>query len=121
MKLLIVDDETSIAELLAEVFVAEGYECICAFSGNKAQLKLESEEVDLIISDVKMNDGDGTSLLKNIREKGNKTPLIFITGHSEFSEGELKSLGAIQVFYKPLEFDQFIREIGQVCQNLNKA
>lgn len=118
MNLLIVDDETSIAELLAEVFVIEGFDCKCAYSGNKAIESLKENKFDLIISDVKMGDGDGPSLLKHIKDNDLNIPLLFITGHSEFTEEELKSQGALKVFYKPLDLDDFIQEIGVICKDL---
>lgn len=118
MKLLIVDDETSIAELLAEVFETEGFECSCAFSGNKAIELIKKEDFNLIISDVKMGDGDGPCLLKYINNNDLKIPLLFITGYSEFTEEELKSKGAINVFYKPLDLDQFIQEVGNICNSM---
>ena len=118
MKLLIVDDETSIADLFAEVFEMEGYECKCAYSGNKAIGLLKEQQFDLVISDVKMGDGDGPSLLQYIQENKLNTPLLFITGHSEFTEKELKTKGALRVFYKPLDLEQFVREIANVCLSL---
>ena len=118
MKLLIVDDETSIAELLAEVFVVEGFECDCAYSGNKAIDLIGNNKYDLVISDVKMGDGDGPYLLKHIKDNDLNLPLLFITGHSEFSEEELKDKGALRVFYKPLDLDQFIQEIVQLTKEI---
>lgn len=118
MKLLIVDDETSIAELLAEVFTIEGYECAVAYSGNQAIEKIKNDQFDLVISDVKMGDGDGPSLMRHIVDNKIDLNLIFITGHSEFTENELKELGALKVYYKPLDLDQFIQEVNETIKNI---
>lgn len=119
INLLIVDDETSIAELLAEVFSLEGFNCDCSYSGNQAIQKLADKKFDLIISDVKMGDGDGPSLLNHVKTKDLGIPLIFITGHSEFTENELRDQGALQVFYKPLDLDQFIQEVKVISKTLS--
>lgn len=110
-KILIVDDETSIADLMKDALEFEGFECHSLYSGNQAISHLKSHTVDLVISDVRMPDGDGLDLLKFINTLQAPPKLIFITGHSEYSEKTLKDQGAIRVKYKPLVVDDFISEI----------
>lgn len=110
-KVLIVDDETSIADLMKDALEFEGLECHSLYSGNQAIEYLKENKVDLVISDVRMPDGDGLKLLKFLNTLSDPPKLIFITGHSDYPEKTLMEQGALQVRFKPLVVDDFINEI----------
>ena len=113
-KILIVDDETSIADLMKEAFEFEGFESFSLYSGNQAMNFLKNNDVDLVISDVRMPDGDGLALLDGLNQMEKRPKLVFITGHSEYTAQSLKERGALEVFYKPLMVDQFISNIKEL-------
>lgn len=110
-RVLIVDDETSIADLMKDALEFEGLDCHALYSGNQAINYLKEHEVDLIISDVRMPDGDGLALLEFANTLKQPPKLIFITGHSDHSEQVLRDKGALDVKFKPLIVDDFIAEI----------
>lgn len=110
-KVLIVDDETSIADLMKDALEFEGLQCHSLYSGNQAIEYLKENQVELVISDVRMPDGDGLALLNFLNTMQSPPKLIFITGHSEYSEETLKEQGALQVKFKPLVVDHFISDI----------
>jgi CheY-like chemotaxis protein len=99
---LIVDDEKDICELLGFQLQREGLKSFSANSGSEALVFLSSNKVDLIISDVRMPNGDGPSLLKSLRASGNNTPLIFLSGFADIDDPGAKSLGAIGLVAKPV-------------------
>ncbi|MEX0798040.1 MAG: response regulator, partial [Bacteriovoracaceae bacterium] len=75
-KLLIVDDETSIADLMRDALEIEGFEAYAVYSGNQAIEFLAKREVDLVVSDVRMPDGDGLFLLRSISSMANPPKVV---------------------------------------------
>lgn len=117
MQILVVDDESTIADILVESFEDEGITAKALYSGNQAINFLKDNPVDLILSDIKMPDGTGIDLLESLNKDSHKPKLMFMTGYSEFSSNELQAKGALKVFTKPIDFDNVIEEI---IQYLNK-
>lgn len=117
MKILVVDDESTIADILVESFEDEGVDAKALYSGNQAIKFLQSNSVDLILSDIKMPDGTGIDLLESVTISTKKPALMFMTGYSEFSSDELLSKGALKVFTKPIDFDNVIEEILGFLKN----
>lgn len=79
-KILIVDDDTHLLELLVDTLVEIGYDATGVPDGIQALEKLEDETFDLMISDIKMPGLDGLGLLKKVRRYYPKLPVLFITG-----------------------------------------
>jgi CheY-like chemotaxis protein len=102
MKILVVDDEQDLREAFAESLNALGFQASDAPSGRQAALRLQSESFDVILSDIRMPDGDGLYLLDQVRAKPEGAPLfIFFSGYSDYTEEELFSRGADGFFAKP--------------------
>lgn len=99
--ILIVDDEADLREAVAFDFKRKGYTVLTAESGNSALKLAQSNKVDLIISDIRMPDGDGIFLLEQLRLQGFDMPFIFITGFSDHSESMCIAKGALKVVAKP--------------------
>lgn len=113
-KILIVDDEDFLREILEERFQVFHYQTLSAASGNKAWGLLQNSQVDVVISDIKMKDGDGLDLLKKIKARNPHFPKVFImTGfHEDFQEKDILNLGADGFFPKPFDATQ-IRDVIQ--------
>lgn len=77
MKVLIVEDEEAIANLIKINLTAEGYHCTCAYDGKAGADYLEKEAFDLILLDIMLPEIDGYELLEYIKPFG--TPVIFMT------------------------------------------
>ncbi|MCX8009959.1 MAG: response regulator, partial [Ignavibacteria bacterium] len=95
-KILVVDDEKDIVEILRYNLTKEGYEVITAFNGKDALQKI-SESIDLVVLDVMMPEIDGLELCKRIKANPStaKIPVIFLTTRdSEFDEVLGLELGA---------------------------
>lgn len=104
IRILIVDDEEILRDNLARFFTRKGHEVIEASSGNKALDVLKSEPFDLIISDMRMADGDGHYLYHHSRKVADAPKFIFLTGFSELAEEELAKLpDVVSVETKPVE------------------
>ena len=80
-KILIADDEPSNRKILAQELVHKGFAVDTAGGGNEALAKIESAPPDLVILDYMMPDLNGIEVLKELRGKGNDTPVIMITAY----------------------------------------
>ena len=83
-RLLIVDDELLIRDLLYDYFAARDFDIAVADSGPKALTLLSESSFDTVILDVKMPGMDGLQLTDKIREDGSDVPIIVITGFPSF-------------------------------------
>ena len=82
MKILLVEDDAALRGALEELLYREGYEVIKASNVSSA-LSAMNPEVDLIMLDVGLPDGDGVSLCRQWRDEGVETPILFLTAKDE--------------------------------------
>jgi two-component system, NtrC family, response regulator PilR len=113
-RILIVDDEKSMRELLSIMLRKEGYDVVTAENGEKALKALQTDIYDLVITDLKMPQMDGISLLKAVKDASPDTIVIIVTafGTNEGAE-TARNLGAYDYIGKPFNND----EIKLVIQN----
>ena len=83
--LLCVDDEVNILASLRRLFRARGYRVLTAESGSAALLLLETEAVDLVISDMRMPEMDGARFLAQVRQRWPDTVRLLLTGYSDIA------------------------------------
>lgn len=112
MTILIVDDEPLIREILVTELQDAGFQVLEAESGNSAIRLLEQTKVNVIISDLRMPDGDGFSLLHAI-QGGDSQPPIFLmmTGLLDHREEELKSQGVDGLILKPFDLAAVVDQL----------
>ncbi|OGW33066.1 MAG: two-component system response regulator [Nitrospirae bacterium GWC2_42_7] len=79
MKILIVDDDQNILRLYKEELLEEGYEVVTAINGSEAMEKFEREVPDLVTLDIQLPDIDGIKLLRQMKEKRPRMPVIMST------------------------------------------
>ncbi len=79
-KILVVDDDSNLLDLLVDTLTTVGYQTVGAPGGAEALVKLNEEKFDLMISDIKMPGIDGLQLLKKVRRHYPQLPVLFITG-----------------------------------------
>jgi CheY-like chemotaxis protein len=104
IKILVVDDEPDIIEVILDVFEMYGFEMDSATSGNKAFELTKKKKYDVIISDIRMPDGDGVGLLKKLRDSSFEDPkVLFISGFTDYSLEQLYSFGIDGFFAKPFD------------------
>jgi len=82
MKILLVEDEAALAEIVREVLEQRGFNVQTAHSLADALKGVQAQAFDLFIFDVMLPDGDGYNLLKQIRRRGIQTPALFLTSRS---------------------------------------
>lgn len=115
-KILIVDDDRSIVELMRLYLEKEGYTCITAANGREALDEFSKEAPDLIILDVMMPEIDGWQVCREIRKTSN-TPIIMLTAKGETFDKVLGlELGADDYMVKPFETKELIARIKAVLR-----
>lgn len=119
-KILIVEDEKKLAEVMMLYLKNEGYQVSLAFDGNKGDEAIENEEFDLIILDVMMPEKDGWSLLRKIKNKGD-TPVIITTARGEEEDRIFGlELGAIDYMVKPISMKELVLRVGLRIKSFKK-
>jgi len=106
-KILVADDETDILDMLADIFLMNGYDVIKAAGGEEAIL-LTAENPDLIILDVNMPDVDGLSVCQTIRNYIT-CPILFLTAKVE-DQDKIRGFqaGADDYILKPFSIDELL-------------
>ena len=117
-RILVVDDERSMRELLAIVLRREGYEVLLAENGRTAVSLLEREPVDLLISDIKMPDLSGVDVLRAAKKIDQDILGIMITAFaSTESAVEAMRLGACDYLSKPFDIDLLKMKVREKIEN----
>jgi two-component system response regulator PilR (NtrC family) len=117
-RILIVDDERSMRELLAIVLKREGYDVICAENGRSALALLEREPIDLLISDIKMPDMSGVNVLKAAKQIDQDILAIMITAFASTDTAvEAMRLGACDYLAKPFDVDELRMKVREKLES----
>ena len=119
VRILAVDDERPIAELLRLSLTRAGYECVCAYDGLEAANRIEKESFDLILLDVMLPGLDGFSLMEYIRPR--EIPVIFLTARGSVSD-RVRGLraGADDYLVKPFEIIELQARVETVLRRYHK-
>ena len=111
-RILVIDDEESIRVSLTGILSDEGFEPVCAESGEQALAILEEEQVDLALLDIWMPGIDGMETLKLIKESHNHLPVIMISGHGNIETAvQATRMGAYDFIEKPPSYDKIVLSI----------
>lgn len=119
-KLLIVEDDKELNGIVCNYFENNGYEVCGCFNGAQALREFESQEFDLILSDIMMPEIDGFSLVEKIRSKNTQIPIIFMTARDDkFSKQLGYKIGVDDYIVKPFDIDELVLKIGAMLRRAN--
>lgn len=112
-KILVVDDETGIRELLSEILADEGHDVQLAENAAAARAARENERADLILLDIWMPDTDGITLLKEWSAQGLlNVPVIMMSGHGTIDTAvEATRIGALDFLEKPIALQKLLSAV----------
>jgi len=106
-KILIVDDEKSLLDLLSRVFTKEGYQVQTTTSAQRAMEIIEKEDLDLLIADIRLPEMSGMEILKRCREIRPDVPVIMITAYGNMKQAiEALKIGALDYIIKPFDIEE---------------
>ncbi len=116
-KLLVVDDEPNILELLATSLRFAGFEVVTASNGREALEKAETEAPDLAVLDVMLPDMDGFTVTRRLRSSGRLFPVLFLTAKDD-TEDKVTGLtvGGDDYVTKPFSLDEVVARIRAVLR-----
>jgi two-component system response regulator HydG len=125
-RILILDDDTDICNLLSRFLTKNGYTTETAFSGSRAVEMLKVGKFDLLISDFRLGDTDGLKLLERLHQEGLGLPVIIITGYSDIKMAvNVIKAGALDYVSKPLIPDEILmmvkRALGEGATEDNES
>lgn len=120
IKILIVEDEKPISDLIKMSLLGEGYHCTCAYDGQEAADWIERETFDLVLLDVMLPRIDGYELINYI--KFYDIPVIFLTAKSDVRD-RVKGLkaGAEDYITKPFEIIELLARVETVLRRFHKG
>ncbi len=117
-RILIVDDEDEIREMLRDFFELEMFNVVEAKNGKDALELVKSQPFDCVVSDVRMPGGGGAELAQGILNLNCKRPpIIFMTGYSDITESTALSLGVVKVIEKPFIPEELIKTVKAAIKN----
>lgn len=115
--ILIVDDEEIARTNMEYVLNKDGYGCRCAANGLEALKVLAAEDIDLVITDLKMGGMDGIELLQEINRISPEIPVIMVTGFATVSSAvEALRKGAAHYLGKPVNLDELRKTVKEVLE-----
>jgi CheY-like chemotaxis protein len=110
--ILVADDEPLLLKSIVYDLKRKGFQVLACENGTRALELVKANRVHLVISDIRMPDGDGVSLLEQIRAYDAKIPVVILmTGFSDFSEEACLQKGARAVLTKPFDRKLFMGSI----------
>lgn len=115
--ILIVEDDITFGMMLKTWLGKKGFEVSSVSSIARAQKHIESQTVDLILSDLRLPDHEGIDLLKWMNEQGRNTPLIIMTGYADIQSAvQAMKLGARDYIAKPVNPEELLKKISEALQ-----
>lgn len=118
IKILIVDDDPGLLELLKEGLEDQFFQVLIADNGLAAKKILSTESVDCLVTDITMPEMNGAELVTYLRGEDSEIPVYFITGYQDYSREVLNSFKPRAVIFKPFD----IEEVSSLIKNhLKKA
>lgn len=108
---LVVDDDEDICQAIEGMLKFAGFKARQANSGLDAMRIMASEKVHVVVSDIRMANGNGFELLESLRKHYSSVPVFFITGFPDVSLEDALNRGAKGLFNKPLDQSDFVQSL----------
>ena len=120
-KILVIEDDRAISELLCMNLEAAGYETVAAYDGEEAQrLLLWQEDADLAVVDIMLPGKDGFALMEDFKKK--ELPVLYLTAKDDVaSKVKGLKLGAEDYMVKPFEIIELLARVERVLRRYNKV
>jgi two-component system response regulator HydG len=120
LRVLVIDDERDHAETVAEILEDGGYATAVATSGKEGARRIESEEFDLVLTDLRMGDLNGIEIVKLVKEQGD-TLVMVISGSSDVKKAvQALQEGASHYILKPVSKDELLAVVNKSADELRR-
>src|SRR5262245_23320382 len=122
LRVLIIDDEKPHAEAVAESLARVGYECVIATSGKAGADKIDKEDFDVVLTDLRMQDLDGMELLRKAKKELPDAEVVLITGYGDVKTAvEAMKEGAFDYVTKPVDMGELRAIVDKASERLRLA
>src|SRR5438445_7611072 len=117
MKLLLIEDDESVAEVLADAFAADGHETAITHTGEDGLAYLARERPDAVVLDVRLPTLSGVGVLRQIRSTDPTLPVIIMTGLATAGElAQARQLGVTEIVEKPEVLKRFGDALARIAR-----
>ncbi len=117
MKLLLIEDDENVAEVLADAFAADGHETAIAHTGEDGLACLARDRPDAVVLDVRLPTLNGVAVLRQIRSTDPTLPVIIMTGLATRGElAEIRRPGVTEIVEKPEVLKNFGDALARIAR-----
>ena len=117
MRILVVEDEKHLNRIISEAVEDEGYSVDSCYNGLEALEYLECAQYDVMILDVMMPKMDGFTLVRKLRERGDNTPVLFLTARDSVADRVTGlDLGGDDYLVKPFDFEELLARLRAMAR-----
>lgn len=121
-KILVIDDDTYICNLLVNYLSRNGYQAEAAFNGLAARKLIDKTDFDLVLCDYRLPDSNGLKVMQHVKMKNPLTPVIIMTAYSDVKMAvKLIKSGAFDYVAKPIHNEEILKLIERALTATNKA
>jgi DNA-binding NtrC family response regulator len=116
-KILIVDDDKDMRDILSNLISSDGYKAITASNGRKALIKTRAHSPDLVLLDVRLPEIDGLKVLEEIKKMDKNIPIIMLTAYEDVKSAvQAMKSGAFDYITKPFDNEEMALNIKRALQ-----
>ncbi len=117
LRVLLVDDEEELVSTLVERLEIRGIEASAVLNGTEALERVNSEDFDVVVLDVRLKGEDGIEVMEEMQRRGLSIPVILLTGHMS-EETSIKGLeaGAVDYVVKPVDIKVLIEKMRRAVK-----
>ena len=122
MRILLAEDERALSKAIVKIFEKNNYSADAVYNGEDALSYLQSGNYDVAVLDIMMPKMDGITVLKNIRAKGNRIPVLMLTAKSDIEDRVLGlDSGANDYLPKPFDTRELLARIRSITRTKNET
>ena len=116
IKILVVEDDVDLSKLLMKFLIKTGFKTESANSAEEAEDILKHEEINTVLTDIKLPGTDGIKFTKNIKKKYNLDVIVMTAYSSEYSYENAIKNGASDLIFKPVKLNELLLRINRVIK-----
>src|SRR5215471_19843511 len=119
IRVLVIDDEQPHAEVVAESLERVGYQCVIATSGAAGARRIEDEDFDVVLTDLRMEDMDGLAILRKAKQELPDSEVIVITGYGDVKTAvDAIKQGAANYLTKPIDLAELRAIVDKAAERV---
>jgi DNA-binding NtrC family response regulator len=116
-RILVIDDDEMVREVIVTALTRAGYTVAQAANGREAAAQMKAEPAELVVTDILMPEQDGLETIMTLNRENGPVPIIAMTGMSSRSALYLemaRTFGALRILEKPFEMSELVRIAGEI-------